>query len=68
MPPVVVDIVSLGPKFNVKSNFLSKNDIIDTLKTLVSQLNIVEIDSNVKYKLRTVISKNISQNLKIKVL
>ena len=48
LPPEVVEIVSLGPKFNVKSNFLSKIDIVDSIRNLESPLSIIEIDNNVK--------------------
>ena len=53
-------------KFNVKSNVLYKNDIVDTIKNIESKLGILEIDNNVKNKIRSVITSNISQNLKNK--
>ena len=67
LPPKVVDMVSLGPKLNVKSNILYKNDIVDTIKNVESKLGIIDIDNNVKNDIRAVITKNIRQNLKNKV-
>ena len=67
LPPEVVDIVSLGLKFNVKSNFRKKSDIVDTMKNLQSQWIIAVIDNNVNNTIRTVITTNISQNFKNKV-
>ena len=67
LPPEVVDIVSLCPKFNVKLNVLSKNDIVYTIKNLESKLSVIDIGNNVKNEIRSVITNNTRQNLKNKI-
>ena len=47
-------VVSLGPKFYVKSNILYINDIVDTIKNLESKLSIVDIDNNPVWRRRKI--------------
>ena len=66
MPPEVLDVVSLGPNFNVKSG-LKENDIVVTIKNLESLLNRLEIDPEEKQSIRSSIVHTLKYNLKNKI-
>ena len=60
LPQDVIDVVSLGQKFNTPYNSLSKQDILATVKNVENSLKRTEIDNSVKDEIR----QNMVNNLK----